>query len=194
MSATGATSSVVVIDNGGFGSGSESSSLWSFDDGGSDLSPARPLTAREVRLVGALNTVVWAYIGYWSYRAVKGAVAYASQTVRRNALYVQKGQKRTGARPAHEDPAAAAAALATVSERMRHIVLHDETPIQNANHFRVKADPENHPPYHWLWAPRGYISCAIAENKCCSQFMPNYILRYRPGLGTREMSYQDFNV
>lgn len=78
-----------------------------------------------------------------------------------------------------------------VSDRVRLALANDETPIQNLNHFMRLMDPVRYPLYDPWRAPDGYISAAIAENKCCESFMP--YLTSRPGLSEREMGYNNFN-
>ncbi len=119
------------------------------------------------------------------------------------ALYLRHLRRRLRARA---PPATAAGAISAsaasaasvdsdgssvISPRLAHALAHDDTPLQNLNHFLRLSDPVRYPEYHWWSHPDGYISCAIAENKNTSHLLP--YLRHRPGLGVREQSYQDFN-
>jgi hypothetical protein len=78
-----------------------------------------------------------------------------------------------------------------VSHRLQHALAHDDTPLQNLNHFIRMADPARYPEYHPRHQPDGYISAAIAENNTVSHLLP--YLQHRPGLGLREAGYANFN-
>lgn len=120
---------------------------------------------------------------------------------RRKALKISKqDQEEADAQAAAPAAPAASAASSSsasspaalvLSDRLRHIVANDSTPPQNLNHFLRLADPLTYPPFDSLSHPAGYISCAIAENKCCLPWLPN--LTVRPGMGLREVGYADFN-
>jgi len=78
-----------------------------------------------------------------------------------------------------------------ISHRLQHALAHDDTPLQNLNHFIRMADPARYPEYHPRHQPDGYISAAIAENNTVSHLLP--YLQHRPGLGLREAGYANFN-
>ena len=131
---------------------------------------------------------------------VMGAVCDATMVGKRNALRINRKRDHEESKEASAAPVAAAGAAPAsssspaamlLSNRVRHIIDNDSTPPQNSNHLLRIADPLTYPTYHGRSHPDGYISCAIAENKCCLPWLP--YLSFRPGMGLREVGYADFN-